>query len=50
MLAQTDERLLRPGLERLGADLATGRWHERHAALLDLDTYDAGYRLLIADQ
>lgn len=34
---------------KLTADLTSGRWHERHADLLELDTYDAGYRLVIAE-
>ncbi|MBC6449391.1 class I SAM-dependent methyltransferase [Actinokineospora xionganensis] len=49
MLAQTGEPALQPGLARLAEDLATGRWHDKHADLLALDTLDAGYRLLIAD-
>ncbi|MEV4626370.1 methyltransferase domain-containing protein [Micromonospora sp. NPDC049523] len=49
MLAQTGEETIRPGLERLAADLTSRRWHERHADLLDLPEYDAGYRLLVAE-
>ncbi|MFF7213761.1 hypothetical protein ACFZAU_25020 [Streptomyces sp. NPDC008238] len=49
MLAQTGEGALGPGLARLSGDLASGRWHERHAALLDHDVLDVGYRLLVAD-
>ncbi|MBB5867139.1 SAM-dependent methyltransferase [Allocatelliglobosispora scoriae] len=49
MLAQTGEEALAPGLARLHADLASGRWHEQHADLLELDELDAGYRLVIAD-
>jgi hypothetical protein len=41
-----DEAGRRPGLDRLAADLASGRWHERHRDLAE--EYDAGYRLLIA--
>lgn len=37
------------GLERLKRDLETGKWARRRAALLALDAYDAGYRLVIAD-
>jgi len=33
---------------RLRADLESGAWRERNAALLDLDEADLGYRLLIA--
>jgi len=32
----------------LRADLESGAWHQRNAALVDLDEYDLGYRLLIA--
>lgn len=37
------------GLRRLEHDLLTGEWERRYADLLTSDTYDAGYRLLIAD-
>jgi SAM-dependent methyltransferase len=37
------------GLERLRQDLDSGEWARRHAELLTLDTYDAGYRLVVAD-
>lgn len=39
---------LEAGLERLAEDLACGAWAHRYAALLDADSYDAGYRLVIA--
>ncbi|MET7716395.1 methyltransferase domain-containing protein [Streptomyces sp. NPDC005407] len=48
-LAQAGEEVLRAGLARLSDDLSSGRWHERHADLLDRGTLDVGYRLLIAD-
>ncbi|MGZ8335473.1 MAG: class I SAM-dependent methyltransferase [Allosphingosinicella sp.] len=38
-----------PGLHRLRRDLETGEWARRYAGLLTLDTYDAGYRLVVAD-
>jgi SAM-dependent methyltransferase len=38
----------RAGLERLRKDLESGAWEERYAALLTLDEYDAGYRLVVA--
>ncbi|MEU4161971.1 methyltransferase domain-containing protein [Actinoplanes sp. NPDC026670] len=50
MLAQPGERVLRPGLARLAADLESGRWHDRHRDLLALDEFDAGYRLLIDER
>jgi SAM-dependent methyltransferase len=37
------------GLERLRSDLESGAWDRRFAGLKGLDTYDAGYRLVIAD-
>src|SRR5215475_4801559 len=40
--------LVRPGLDRLAADLASGRWAREHADLLDLDELDLGYRLVTA--
>ncbi|WP_331767920.1 methyltransferase domain-containing protein [Embleya sp. NBC_00896] len=49
MLAQTGEDVIAPGLSRLEADLSSGRWHARHADLLDRDELDVGYRLLVAD-
>jgi len=36
------------GLARLRSDLATGQWHERHAALLTQETCDVGYRIVVA--
>lgn len=37
MLAQTGDEVLRAGLDRLADDLASGRWHSRHADLLRLE-------------
>lgn len=37
------------GLERLRRDLESGAWAREHAALLAADSYDAGYRLVVAD-
>lgn len=49
LLTQPGETALAPGLARLADDLAAGRWHTRHAELLTRDTFDVGYRLLVAD-
>ncbi|MEU6775072.1 methyltransferase domain-containing protein [Streptomyces sp. NPDC046759] len=49
LLAQTGDDAIASGLARLADDLATGRWHARHAELLTRDTIDVGYRLLVAD-
>ncbi|HTJ36318.1 MAG TPA: methyltransferase domain-containing protein [Dactylosporangium sp.] len=50
MLAQVGDAALRPGLERLAADLRDGRWHERHRDLVRREDFDAGYRLVVADR
>ena len=47
-LALVDDAVLAPGLERLRADLESGAWQERNAALLDVDALDIGYRLVVA--
>lgn len=36
------------GVARLRADLASGRWDERHGHLRDLPHFDTGHRLIIA--
>ena len=35
-----------PGLKRLENDLANGRWKEKYGELLELDSFDHGYRLV----
>jgi hypothetical protein len=35
-------------VDRLRTDLESGAWQRRHADLLDLDSYDWGYRLVIS--
>jgi SAM-dependent methyltransferase len=37
------------GLEKLRQDLDTDEWERRYGALLTQDSYDAGYRLVVAD-
>jgi SAM-dependent methyltransferase len=49
LFAQTSDQVIRPGLARLSDDLSSGRWHQRHADLLDREALDPGYRLLVAD-
>ena len=46
-LAMMGDEVLRPGLARLEQDIRSGEWAERNRALLELDTYDWGYRLVI---
>jgi SAM-dependent methyltransferase len=36
------------GLRRLGADIRSGDWEDRHRELLELDEADLGYRLIVA--
>lgn len=45
-----DDECLQPTLDRLAGDLRSGRWHERHADLVDQNDLDAGYRILVADR
>ncbi|WP_460444147.1 methyltransferase domain-containing protein, partial [Amycolatopsis cihanbeyliensis] len=47
-LAQADPQAVRRGLGRLRADLADGRWRDRHRDLLGQAEFDAGFRLLIS--
>jgi hypothetical protein len=49
MFARLDEVALAPGLARLQADLDSGRWHEHHGDLLDLDEIDLGYCIVSAE-
>ncbi|MFO0860052.1 MAG: class I SAM-dependent methyltransferase [Phycisphaerales bacterium] len=38
-----------PGVTKLRADLASGRWGERNRGLLPLDSLDVGYRIVICE-
>jgi SAM-dependent methyltransferase len=48
-LAKTGEDALAAGLTRLASDLENGQWQREHADLLELDSLDVGYCLVIAD-
>lgn len=48
-LAQTDRDAVDRGIRRLREDLRTGRWHTDHRALLALDEWDAGFRLIVSN-
>ncbi|MFN8948929.1 MAG: SAM-dependent methyltransferase, partial [Alphaproteobacteria bacterium] len=37
------------GLEKVKRDLESGAWERRYADLLQLDEYEAGYRLVVAN-
>ncbi|WP_158852464.1 class I SAM-dependent methyltransferase [Saccharothrix deserti] len=47
-LAQTDPDAVERGIRRLRKDLHSGRWHEQHQDLLNLDHWDAGFRLVVS--
>jgi SAM-dependent methyltransferase len=49
VLSLLDPALIRRAIAQLEADLSTGTWHERNRDLVDLDEYDGGYRLVIAE-
>ena len=48
LLARANPVTLR-GLDRLAADLSSGRWYDQHADLLDREELDLGYLLITAD-
>ena len=48
-LAQTDPHAVERGIRALSADLRSGQWHERHQDLLELDEWDAGFRLIVSE-
>jgi SAM-dependent methyltransferase len=45
-LARSDQSAVAAGVERLAEDLRSGAWSARYGYLDDLETYDAGYRLI----
>ncbi len=47
-IAQANPDAVERGIRRLRADLDSGRWHERNQDLLDLDQWDAGFRLIVS--
>ncbi|WP_037837465.1 class I SAM-dependent methyltransferase [Streptomyces sp. NRRL S-244] len=49
-LATLPATVLEPAIERLRADLESGAWHRRHAHLLEEESVDYGYRLVIAGE
>jgi SAM-dependent methyltransferase len=46
--ARLSDADVEPGMTRLERDLENGTWHERHADLMFMDSFDAGLRLVIA--
>ncbi|HET6964170.1 MAG TPA: methyltransferase domain-containing protein, partial [Acidimicrobiales bacterium] len=47
-LARLTPADVEPGIERLRQDLADGTWQRRHGDLLNLEEFDAGYRLVVS--
>jgi SAM-dependent methyltransferase len=47
-LARLDEATVRPAIERLAADLASGAWDRRYGHLRALEEIDLGYRLVVS--
>jgi hypothetical protein len=46
--ASLPTELVEPGIERLRADLRTGKWQESYGDLLALESVDFGHRIVIA--
>jgi hypothetical protein len=47
-IALLDRDMVAAAMSRLSADLASGAWHGRYAALLSREEIDLGYRLVVA--
>lgn len=47
--AQIDPSVVEAAMARLADDLRSGAWARRNAALADLTSFDAGFRLLVSD-
>jgi hypothetical protein len=45
-IALLEPRVVDDAMRRLAHDVHTGTWHDRHAELLAMDEFDAGYRLV----
>lgn len=48
--AQTPHDDYEKGLARLAADLSDGTWQREHRALMECETMDFGYRLIVASE
>jgi SAM-dependent methyltransferase len=47
--ARLPDEIVVPAMDRLREDVESGRWAEQHADLLDIEEFDAGFRLVIAE-
>jgi SAM-dependent methyltransferase len=45
-----DPDVVRRGVARLADDLRSGRWEARHGALRERESFDLGYRLVVAER
>ena len=48
-LAQLPTEIVKPAMNRLRKDLENGTWDQRYAHLLQKESHDFGYRIVIAD-
>jgi SAM-dependent methyltransferase len=48
-LAQLPQDIVSRGMNQLSQDLQSGHWHKRYSNLLDCESLDLGYRLVVAD-
>ena len=48
--ARLDPTVVADAMGRLHEDLQSGAWDERYRSITDLDTHDAGFRLLVSRQ
>jgi hypothetical protein len=46
--ARLDPSVVDQAMARLRADLDSGAWDERYRSLAELETFDAGFRLLVS--
>jgi SAM-dependent methyltransferase len=44
------EAIVEPAIQRLAADLGSGEWEHRNAAIMALEEMDLGYRLVVAER
>lgn len=47
-LAQTNQDAVERGMRHLREDLDGGRWHAHHRDLVDINEWDAGFRLVVS--
>ena len=50
VFARLPESAVTRAVSALRSDLASGSWQSRHAELLELDEFDLGYRVVVAQR